>query len=312
MVQGSIRLSRSLGVSSLVVGLTVMALGTSLPELFVSIVASLRGEPGVALGNVIGSNIFNIAVVLGLSAVIRPLKIELRLLRLEIPFVLLIALLFAGLAIDGAIGRVDGAILLFTFLAYIVYVRRMASEDPAQLPAQSAARPPDGSPSRSPDRPPRTRDRALPWAALLMTAAGLVTLAFSAHWLVGTVTGLARSWGISERVISLTLIAGGTSIPELATSIAAIARREADLAVGNLLGSNIFNTLAVVGTAGVVRPLTPTAPFLGLDMLVMLLTVLLLVPLARTGWRLSRWEGGVLFLIYAGYMALLIVRPAAI
>jgi len=299
MVRGSIRLSRSLGVSSLVIGLTVMALGTSLPELFVSLVASLRGEPGVALGNVIGSNIFNIAVVLGLSAVIRPLKIGLRLFRLEIPFVLLISLLFTAMAIDGAIGRLDGAVLLLGFTAYIVYVRRIASEDPLQLPA------------RSPEAPPGTRDPVVPWAALLMTTAGLLALAVSAHWLVSAASGLARSWGVSERVISLTLIAGGTSIPEMATSLVAIARRESDLAVGNLLGSNIVNTLAVVGTAAAIHPLTPTAPFLRLDMLVMLATAVLLVPMARTGWRLNRWEGGVLFLLYVGYMALLVVRPEA-
>lgn len=296
MVHGSIRLSRSLGVSSLVVGLTAMAFGTSVPELFVSLIASLRGEPGVALGNVIGSNVFNIAVTLALAALIRPLRIELRLLRLEIPFIFLIGLLFAGMAVDGAISRLDGGLLLLVFLGYMLYVRRMAVEDPARLRgAAEGARPPARHALR---------------VAVLITATGLVVLAFSARWLVDTATELAQVWGVSERVIALTLIAGGTSLPEMAASLAAIARRESDLAVGNLLGSNIFNTLAVLGTAAVARPLAPTSPFLGLDMLVMLLTVLLLIPLlARTGRRLSRWEGAVLLLIYAGYMGLLIMRP---
>lgn len=295
MVHGSIRLSRSLGVSSLVIGLTVMAFGTSVPELFVSLIASLRGEPGVALGNVIGSNVFNIAVTLALGALIYPLRIKLRLLRLEIPFIFLIGLLFAGMAVDGAISRLDGAFLLLVFVGYMLYVRRMAVEDPARLPGTA-----DGAP------PPA---RHTLWVALLITATGLGVLAFSARWLVDTATELAQLWGVSERVIALTLIAGGTSLPEMAASLAAIARRESDLAVGNLLGSNIFNTLAVLGTAAVASPLAPTTPFLGLDMLVMLLTVLLLVPLARTGRRLSRWEGGALLLIYAGYMGLLIMRP---
>jgi len=301
LVRGAITLSRRLGVSSLVVGLTVVALGTSFPELFVSVIASARGEPAVALGNVIGSNIFNIAVILGVGAIIRPVRVELRLLQLEIPFVLFITVLFPLLATDGAINRVDAAILLVLFVSYMLYVRWTARRDSLSVESDVGDASTEGGP-----RSPATGSL---WMAVVLVVAGLMTMAFAGRWLVDTATDLARLWGVSERVIGLTLIAGGTSLPELASTLLAFLRRESDLAVGSLLGSNVFNSLAILGTAAMVNPLAPTRDFLRVDMLVMLLTIVLLIPLARSRSRIGRWEGLGLFGIYVGYMLLILLGP---
>ena len=311
MVRGAVRLARGLGISSLVVGLTVVALGTSFPELFVSSIASWRGEPAVALGNVIGSNIFNIAVILALGAMIRPVHIELRLLQLEIPFVLFITVLFPLLATDGEIARSDAGILLGLFATYLFYVRYTAREGVAPpwpaVGAETHARP-DGA-----DRPdPRESGAGIVVVGTLLVLGGLAAMGLGGRWLVESATGLARAWGVSDRVIGLTLLAGGTSLPELASTLVAFARRESDLAVGSLLGSNVFNTLAILGTAAMIRPLGPTAEFLRLDMLVLLLTMVLLIPLARSRARIGRWEGLGLFAIYIGYLTVVILDPAGV
>jgi len=293
LVRGATRLARSLGVDALVIGLTVVALGTSFPELFVSIVAAHGGDSGVALGNVIGSNIFNVAVILAIGALIQPVRVEVRLLRLEIPFVLLITMLFAVVCMDGSIGRADATLLLSLFVGYMGYVRHSVVS--GHVPGSREAGASPGT------RPTPSRVAGM---ALLVTVIGLATLVFGARWLVEAAERVARMWGVSERVIGLTLVAGGTSLPELASTLVAFFRKESDLAVGTLLGSNIFNTLAILGTAGMVRPLGPTHDFMQIDMLVLLLTVLLLVPLARSGWRVGRLEGALLLVVYAGYMTI--------
>jgi len=299
-VRGAVRISRKLGISSLVVGLTVVALGTSFPELFVSSIASMRDESAVALGNVIGSNIFNIAVILALAAMIRPVHIELRLLQLEIPFVLFITVLFPLLAIDGAIGRADAGILIGLFATYLFYLQYTARENsPRTWPDAEGAG----------DVPSDSGPHGRLWFGLAMVLLGLVAMGFGARWMVDSATELARAWGVSERVIGLTLLAGGTSLPELASTLVAFLKREPDLAVGSLLGSNVFNTLAILGTAAMIRPLAPTHEFLRVDMLVMLLSVMLLIPLAHSRSRIGRWEGLGLFTLYLAYLTILIVDP---
>jgi len=302
LVRGSIRLARGLGVSSLIVGLTVVALGTSAPELFVSVIASARGEPGVAMGNVVGSNIFNIAVILAFGALVRPVRIELRLLRLEIPFVLLVTLLTTALALDGSIGRVDGALLLTGFAAYMLTLRRTVRLETARGAPAASAPPPEGTVARAGAHAGRSKGV---WPPVLMAAIGLVVLLLGALWLVDSATRIALDLGVSERVIGLTLVSGGTSLPELAATLVATYRRESDLAVGNLLGSNLFNILGILGAAALARPLAPTAPFLRLDLPAAIVVALVLLPLARSGWRLARWEGGLLFGLYAAYLWLL-------
>lgn len=300
LVRGSIRLARRLGVGSLIVGLTVVALGTSFPELFVSVIASSRGEPGVAMGNVIGSNIFNIAVILALGALVRPVQIELRLLRLEIPFVLLVTLLTLVLALDGAIGRLDGGFLLTGFAAYMFTLRRTVRLEAARTADGTAPAPEDAADGDGPDGP--SDEPGSMWMPVLLAALGLVVLLYGAHWLVDSATRIALEMGVSERVIGLTLVSGGTSLPELAATLVATIRRESDLAVGNLLGSNLFNMLGILGAAALTRPLAPSDPFLRLDLPVAILVALLLLPLARSGWRVSRWEGGLLFGLYGAYL----------
>ncbi len=315
-VTGSIRLARHMGVSSLLVGLTVVALGTSLPELFVSALAAERGEPHIALGNVIGSNIFNLSVILAIGAILRPVHIELRLLRLEIPFVLLISLLFMSMAVDGRVGQVDGLILLGLFAAYLVYVARIARQEASALRKRATeAAPPSAREAdpRAGEAAPQatgaegaTRAGPSPWRWVGAIVVGLALLLLGARWLVDSVIELTRLFGVSERVISLTIVAGGTSLPELAASVVATLRREEDLAVGNLLGSNIFNTLGILGVSATLEPLGPTAPFLRLDAAVLILTALLIAPLARSGWRLTRWEGVLLLGVYVVYLALVL------
>lgn len=288
-VWGSIRLARRIGVSPLVVGLTVVALGTSLPELFVSVIAAYGGEPQIALGNVVGSNIFNIAVILGLGALLRPIKIEMDLLRLEIPFVFVTTILFISMAWDGRIGRTDGPVLLGLFAAYLAYLLRSAR----------ASRRVNAAENEDVQLSPL-------WTSVVAVVVGLVLLGLGGRWLVDSTTKLGIQLGISERVLGLSIVALATSLPELAASLVAARRRQTDLAVGNLLGSNIFNTLGILGASAVVRPLGPTGPFLGTDAIVLVLTAALVLPMARSGWRLSRLEGALLLSVYLGYMGLVI------
>lgn len=313
LVRGSIGLARRLGVSSLIVGLTVVALGTSFPELFVSVIASARGEPGVAMGNVVGSNIVNIAVILALGVLIRPVEIELRLLKLEIPFVVLITIATAGLALDGSLGRLDGGILLAGFAAYMFTLRHTVRLEGADIDPEPSIDAPEPAALRDSRGAPASADpsRDTVWAPVLMAAFGLVVLLYGAHWLVDSATRIAIDLGVSERVIGLTLVSGGTSLPELAATLVATVRRESDLAVGNLLGSNIFNMLGILGAAALTRPLEPTGPFLRVDLPAAILIALLLLPLARSRSRLSRWEGGLLFAFYGTYLWLVFTGVGA-
>ncbi len=298
LVRGSIRLAARLGVSSLIVGLTVVALGTSFPELFVSVIASARAESDVALGNVVGSNIFNITVILAVTALVRPVQIQLRLLRLEIPFVLLITVLTTALALDGSIGRLDGSFLLIGLVGYLYTLRHTVRRE--------------GAEGGSVARPASEDARGSVWVPILMASLGLVVLLYGARWLVDSATSIARDLGVSERVIGLTLVSCGTSLPELAATLVATLRRESDLAVGNLLGSNIFNMLGILGASALMRPLAPVGPFLRLDLPAAIVVAMLLLPLARSGWRLSRWEGGLLFVVYGAYLWLLFGGPGPV
>ncbi|MCG8466823.1 MAG: calcium/sodium antiporter [Gemmatimonadetes bacterium] len=294
-VRGSIRLARRLGVSSLLVGLTVVALGTSLPELFVSAIAAYGGEPGVALGNVVGSNVFNLSVILGIGALMRPIKIEMDLLRLEIPFVLVTTLLFISMAWDGLIGRTDGPVLLVLFAGYIGYLHRAARLARRERQSEPATEDPAGA----------TESSSITVSVVLVVV-GLTLLGLGGRWLVESATELGVVLGISERVVGLTIVALATSLPELAASLVAARRNEADLAVGNLLGSNIFNTLGILGVSAVIHPLGPTGPFLRADAIVLVLTSVLLLPMARSGWRLNRIEGAILLSVYGVYMTLVL------
>lgn len=302
LVRGAARWARARGVSAVAVGLTIVAFGTSAPELVVSTLASARGQSGVALGNVIGSNIFNIGGILGLASLLYPLRVQMRLLARETPLMVLASVALPLLALDGRVGRIDGALLLGAFAAFLVYVVRSARRESAEIAAEYAEFESEKALLPRGERP---------WVDLALMAGGLGGLGIGAHALVTAAVGLARTFGLSELVIGLTIVAVGTSLPELATSAVAAARREVDIAVGNIVGSNIFNLTAILGTAAAVRPLHVPTSVLTFEIPVMIALGLLLVPLAWTRLRLERWEGGLLLAGYVAFQAWGVVRALA-
>lgn len=290
LVRGASRVARRLGLSELIIGLTVVAFGTSAPELAVSVKSALAAQGGIAMGNVIGSNIFNVAVVLGLSAMIAPLVVHLKVVRLDMYIMLAASLIFSGLLMSGGlVTRLEGGILLALGLGYTIWSvweeKREARSEPAALALQKDAPEPSGNLVLS----------------ILMVLAGLAMLVGGAKLLVDGAVVIARTLGMSETVIGLTIVAAGTSLPELATSLLAAWRKQTDIAIGNVVGSNIFNALWIAGCAALVAPID-TQSISRFDLLTMLGTSLLLLPFMRTGFKLARWEGLLLFSVYAGYL----------
>ena len=302
LVRGAARLARSFGVSVLIVGLTVVAFGTSMPEMVVSVLASIRGQADVATGNVVGSNVFNLAAILGVSALIHPLTVQARLVSRDMSLMLIASLLIAGLALDHAFGRVDGLILLAAFVGYALLMIRAAryatprvEEEYREFEVAQALEPPD----------------VARWKNFLLIPTGLVALVVGARLLVDAAVEFARAVGVSELVIGLTIVAAGTSLPELATSVVAAFRRETDIAVGNIVGSNIFNGLAILGTSAVIHPLNVARPLLRIDIPVMIAISLLTILLARTRLRIDRWEGAVLLGTYGFFTWLMLERATS-
>jgi len=288
LVSGASALARSLGMSPLVVGLTVVAFGTSAPELAATLAAALQGSPEVAFGNVVGSNIFNVGMILGVAALIFPLAARARFLRREMPFMIGTSALMLFLVRDGRIGRGEGAVLLLLLAGYLWLMLRK-DEESARVAAEFAQE--------------YGKVTAPLWASVLRVVAGIAILVIGAKILVTGAVGVARAFGISERVIGLTLVAFGTSLPELASSIVAAVRREGDIVLGNVVGSNIFNVLAILGTASLTVPIHVQVE-LGawVDLSVMLAFSLLLWPFLHTRQRLDRWEGAVLLVAFLAYM----------
>lgn len=293
LVRGASGLARAAGVTPLVVGLTVVAFGTSAPEVAVSVRASVAGQTGVALGNVVGSNVFNILVILGLSAVVAPLLVQRQLVRQDVPVLIGVSLLPILMALDGALARWEGILLLgggATYAAFLVWGG-----------LRSAAR---ASGPRLPRVPPAFRT----WAVgILLVGVGLVGLVLGAHLFLEGAVAVARGFGISELVIGLTLVAAGTSLPELATSIVAAVRGERDIAVGNAIGSNIFNILVVLGAAATVAPAgLPVPPgALTFDLPVMVAVALVCLPIFFTDWTITRGEGVLFVAYYVAYLVYL-------
>ncbi len=298
LVRGAAKLAVSFGISPLVVGLTVVAFGTSAPETAVSVGAVLQGKSDIAVGNVVGSNIFNVLFVLGASALIAPLVIHRQLVRQEVPIMIGASVILCVMALDGRIGHFDAALLAALFVAYTVFLivqsRRAGTEiDDAALAELPAA-------SRW--------DRH--WSVqVLLVIVGLVMLVIGAKWLVDAAVEFARALGVSDLVIGLTIVAAGTSLPEVATSIVATIRGERDIAVGNVVGSNTFNILACLGISGLVAPggLAVAAPLLSLDLWVMLAAAVACFPIFVTGREIARWEGLLFLLYYAAYVMFLIL-----
>lgn len=299
LVHGASRLALSFGISPLVVGLTVVAFGTSAPELAVSLQSAVSGRADLALGNVIGSNICNVLLILGASALVLPLLVARQVRRQEVPVMIGVSVLLLVLALDGRIGRADGVLLLGLLLAYTVFLIRQSRR---ALHGGNGGQP-GGAPA---DRPGWDRHPAV---HVLLVAAGLGALVLGATWLVESAVGFARRLGVSELVIGLTIVAAGTSLPELATSVIAALRGARDIAVGNVVGSNVLNILGVLGLASVASPAgIGVAPsLLAFDLPVMIAVAFACLPIFFTGDLIGRWEGALFLALYLAYMAYLLL-----
>ncbi len=289
LVRGASSLALRLGLTPLVVGLTVVAFGTSAPEMVVSVQAALSGNGAIAIGNVVGSNIANVGLILALAALIAPFSIHPTLLRRDAPLVVVVSALAVALLWNGTLSAVEGGVLVAGLVAYVVWSVRHARA------AAAVAAATDGVP----DAPSGS-----PWFDALRVAGGLVGLVLGADWLVGGAVSLATVAGVSPAVIGLTVVAVGTSLPELATSVVAALRGHPEIAAGNVVGSNLFNLLGILGTAALVRPLDG-AGFQTLDYAVMGGFAVAMVAMMLVGRRLDRLDGALLLAAYASYIVYL-------
>ncbi|MGF1614079.1 MAG: calcium/sodium antiporter [Gammaproteobacteria bacterium] len=302
LVRGSSQLAVVVGISPLVIGLTVVAFGTSAPELAVSVRAAWAGNSDIAFGNVVGSNICNVLLLLGLSALIAPLVVAQQLIRLDVPIMIGASLLLYGLAFDGLIGRWDGLLLFGGILAYTAFAVVKGRQE-----QQVAVR--DEYDQAFGVTPRPTGGRAV-MRNLAMVLVGLGMLVMGARWLVDAAVAVAHWLGVSELIIGLSIVAVGTSLPEIATSIIATLRGERDIAVGNVVGSNLFNILCVLGLASLVSPagVAVAAEALRFDLLVMIGAAIACLPIFFTGNRIARWEGALFFGYYLAYLTYLILE----
>jgi len=308
LVRGASRLAAALGLSPLVIGLTVVAFGTSAPEFAVSAQASYAGQPDLLLGNLIGSNIANVLLILGVASLVAPLVVAQQIVRLEAPLGIGIAVLVWLLALDGVIGRFDGALLFGGLLLYLVWSIRKERKAPPSVQEEYATA--LDLPQEEPEEVSKGGRIALN-LGLLVT--GLVILVVGADWLVEGAVALARAFGVSELVIGLTVIAVGTSLPEVATSIIAGLRGGRDIAVGNVMGSNIFNLLGVLGLAALVAPHgVPVDPeVLRFELPVMIAVSVACLPIFFHGYRIARWEGGFLLAHYIAFTTYIVLSATA-
>lgn len=287
-VEGAGKVAEKFGIPQLVIGLTIVAMGTSLPEAAVSVSAALKGSADITVGNVVGSNILNVLIILGLTAVIRPVAVQKSTVKYEIPFVALISALLLGIGyVDHVVGRADGVILWVLFIAYLLYLLKMTKSGETVL---------EDIPGDDADMPV--------WKMLLLIIIGAAAIVLGADLAVDSASELARIFGMSERLIGLTIVALGTSLPELVTSVTASVKGKADIAVGNIVGSNIFNILFVVGTSALITPVVYAPDFL-VDSIVCIAAVILLWLCVFKNRRLGRAGGAVMLVGYAVYFVYL-------
>ncbi len=289
LVDGASAIARKAGISEFVIGLTIVGFGTSCPELVVSLTGALQGNADISVGNVVGSNIFNTLLILGLTAAIAPVAVTRSNSRRDIPIALLVTFLFAAFCLTGwSISRIEGIAYLLVFVAYLIYCFKSdkgAEEAGAEEKVKSL------------------------WLAILLVLAGLAGLIFGGQLFVNNATAIARAVGVSDKFIAITLLAGGTSFPELATCIVAAAKKKDQLALGNVLGSNVFNILLILGTSAVVTPLS-TLALSWVDLGVMVLSAVLIWLWTYTGRRdrIDRWEAVLMLLLFFGYYGWLFVK----
>jgi cation:H+ antiporter len=300
LLRGAVRLATALRVTPAVIGLTVVAIGTSVPELAVSTIASARGSADLAVANVVGSNIFNIGVIVGLCALLRPVQIPRNTTRLEYPVLVLVTLLSMALTHDGSFDRVDAVVCVAAYVGFTAYAVRLVRQ---QLTVSETRGLKAEVKALSPHAPQ-------PWNSGVLIAGGIVLLAAGANTTVAGAVEIARYFGWSERLIGLTIVATGTSLPEVVASTVSSIRGRSDIAITNVIGSNLFNLLGVLGVSGLVAPLGVDPALVAVDFRWMLGMTIVLFPLMFSGLRVSRVEGVLLIALYGVYLTTLILAPA--
>lgn len=297
LLRGAVGLATLLKMTPAVIGLTVVAAGTSVPELAVSLIAALQGSADITMGNVVGSNIANLALIMGLTALVQAIPITGSTIKLEYPVMLLVTLLCLVLSLDGWIGRLDAFMFVGIYVAFTAYMIHLVRKE---MSAKEDREFKEEVKELSPPARPKG------WICTLLVFGGIGLLGLGAQCTVTGAVELAKLVGMSERVIGLTIIAVGTSLPEIVTSIVSSLRGRPDVAIGNLIGSNLFNILGILGISGLITPLSVAPGIIYSDNLWMLGVTILIWPFLHTGSRLNRWEGGLLLAIYVGYIAQLL------
>lgn len=289
LTEGAVAVAERLRIPQIVIGLTVVAMGTSMPEFTVSLAAALKGTPDLAVGNVIGSNIFNVFAIVGIAAMIAPMTILSLTVKRDLPFALVAALLLVVFGLDGNIGRLDAAALFLLFVIYMIITVRQARAE-----------------AKSEDNPaPATQKNLM--LSIFWLLIGLTALVLGSSQFVDGASAMAKSFGVSEAVIGLTIVAMGTSLPELATSVVAARKGNSGIAMGNVIGSNVFNILFIIGTTGVISPMRISG-ITSVDYMMLVLSMLALWLFSYTRLRIERWEGGALLAVFLGYLGWLLYQ----
>ncbi|HCC88245.1 MAG TPA: sodium:proton exchanger [Prevotella sp.] len=286
LTNGAVGLATKLGISQIVIGLTIVAIGTSMPEFFVSVVSAIKGTPDLAVGNIIGSNIFNVLLIVGVAAIVSPISIQRTTVRRDIPIAIVASIMLMVMMLDGTVSRMDALVLFVTFIAFIWITLRGSK---------------NGLQEVSPKKVMGTAK------SIFFILIGLVGLVLGSNIFVDNASSLAHGWGISDAVIGLTIVAGGTSLPELATSAVAARKGDSGIAIGNVLGSNVFNILMILGLTGLISPMNVQG-ITCVDMAVMVISMALFWLLSFTKLRIERWEGGALIACFLGYIAWLMIN----
>ena len=333
LTDGAVNIATRFGVSQMVIGLTIVAMGTSMPEFCVSMVSALKGTPDLAVGNVVGSNTLNTLLIVGCSALVAPIMVKRSSVKRDIPFAVVASLLMLLFCLDGAIGRVDAAVLFAGFCLFMFVTLKYAktTEEHAAAVATSGAATTTGiseaSTSQASSSEASSSETSAPEAsssetsaqeasqvsgtsmlkAVVMLVVGLLCLIAGSNMFVDNASFVASSLGVSDAVIGLTIVAGGTSMPELATSMVSAKKGNSDIAIGNVIGSNVFNILMIIGITGLVKPMH-IAGITTLDLIMMLASMLLMWFFCRTTYKVKRWEGAVLTIIYLAYLTWLIMN----
>lgn len=301
-VDGAAGIADKMHIPQLIIGLTIVAMGTSAPEAAISISASIQGNADIAIGNVVGSNILNVLIILGITSIITPLAVQKSTIKYEIPFVIIVTIILGLLGLfDNTVGLLDGILLWILFIAYLAYLLIMTKKGRVQADEsekiEEAAKNTEDNENK---RPKKT------WQLILLVIVGIVLVVLGSNITVDAATKIATMFGISERFIGLTIVALGTSLPELVTSITAAIKKNADIAIGNIVGSNLFNILFVIGTSALITPVAYQSEFLIDSIICVVILILLLLFVLNKDKQLKRWAGVIMLLCYAGYFVYLI------